>query len=28
LKFETIADGHAGKTSGAKEKLLRFLSGA
>ena len=28
LKFETIADGHAGKTTGAKEKLLRFLSGA
>ena len=27
LKFETIADGHAGKTTGAKEKLLRFLSG-
>ena len=28
LTFETIADGHAGKTTGAKEKLLRFLSGA
>ena len=28
LKFETIADGHAGKTTGAREKLLRFLSGA
>ena len=28
LAFETIADGHAGKTTGAKLKLLRFLSGA
>jgi glyoxylase-like metal-dependent hydrolase (beta-lactamase superfamily II) len=28
LTFDTIADGHAGVASGAREKLARFLAGS
>jgi hypothetical protein len=28
LRFDKIADGHAGVASGAKEKLARFLAGS